>query len=105
MNKAVLATITTLFIIIVIFIATLPNPIDLPEDIVLHFTAFLVFSMLLLRTLKAYKVRHHLLTTFIISLMIGIIIELIQFTIATRDASLSDLAANLAGTSLALFLK
>ena len=66
-------------------------------DKALHFTAFFLFSLLLMLALSSYNYKHKEIKAFTISLLLGLFIEITQIFIPNRSFSTWDLLADLAG--------
>ncbi len=112
MKFKIITTLPILLASVAIFIASHQPQIEFPDfgifnlDKLLHFGAFLLYSLLLMFFLVSnfnFNKRRVLLITFVFATLFAISDEFHQSFVPGRDASLYDLIADIAGISLSLF--
>ncbi|MCK0178587.1 VanZ family protein [Flavobacteriaceae bacterium S0862] len=68
------------------------------EDKIYHLIAHGILCFLWYKALESQKIKHPIVIALIISIIYGIIIEVLQGQLTTtRDASIGDIVANMAG--------
>ena len=104
MSKKFIVFTVTVFYTILITVLSLVEPVNIPnlntefDDKILHFLLYAVFCLLWFLNLTYFKIKRSLFAASAISILFGLIIELIQGVIIIyRTAEFLDVLANTMG--------
>ena len=111
LNKKILLIIATGYTIAIAVLSLISNN-DVPhfgaqyEDKISHLIAYAILTLLWYNVCVKYKSRHPVIIAFVVSIIYGIILEVLQGQLtADRDPSFMDIVSNSIGvTIVTLFL-